>query len=71
MKELLTYKEAAEMLGYSVNTLYSKVSRYEIPYFKTTSGRVMFDPAELREWQRHRHIKSKDDVKRIAEREML
>lgn len=48
-KKRLTIKEASELTGYAVNTLYGKISRAEIPYFKI-GAKVFFDVEQLEKW---------------------
>ena len=47
--KLLSIKEASEFLSLSVPTLYSKVSRNELPYMKR-SKRLYFSSAELMDY---------------------
>lgn len=47
--DLLTVKEAADYLKVSVQSLYSKVSRLEIPVSKP-GRRLYFSQSELRKW---------------------
>ncbi len=42
MKELLDYREASEILGLPVGTLYAKVSRKEIPHVRFGIRSVRF-----------------------------
>ena len=55
MKKLLTIKEAADILGVSVNTIYKWTSAKKIPYVKV-GGRVMFDPDDLEAWIEARKV---------------
>lgn len=47
--KLLSIKEASEFLSLSVPTIYSKVSRNELPYMKR-SKRLYFSSAELMDY---------------------
>lgn len=49
-KTFLTAKEAAAYLGFSVNSLYNKCSRKQIPYYKPNAGKIYFRREELDEW---------------------
>lgn len=46
---LWNVRQASEITGLSVSTLYAWVNRRRIPYVKI-GGRVLFDPADIREW---------------------
>lgn len=48
-KKRLNIKEASEYTGYSVNTLYGKVNREEIPFYKM-GAKLFFDPEALDKW---------------------
>lgn len=53
MNKLLSVKEAAELLGLRVPTIYKYVCQRAIPYVKIGT-RVLFDPARLEAWvKRH------------------
>ncbi len=53
-KHMLTYQEAAEFLSMRLATLYSKVSRHEIPHVRLSGRMVRFDPDALAEFLRLR-----------------
>ena len=40
----------ADFLGWKKSTLYSKVSRKEIPHIRVNGRNVMFDLNEINEW---------------------
>ena len=69
--ELITYKQAAEFLHLSVNTLRNYVCLSKVPFFRSETGRVYFDPAELREWMRHERVETKASVEAKAQAELL
>lgn len=46
---LLTIEQASELINLSVNTIYAKVSKQEIPFFKK-GRRLYFDKVELIAW---------------------
>jgi excisionase family DNA binding protein len=53
-KIYLTYREAAELLGVTVGTLYSMVSRRLVPHHRIGRRLVRFNRTELEGWlQRH------------------
>jgi len=49
-QELITYKEAAEMLGLAKGTVYSMVHHNRIPHIRLGRRLVRFDAAELRKF---------------------
>ena len=54
--ELLTYKAAAAWLGLKPGTIYSMVSRREIPHVRLGKRLVRFSRAELDAWLRARSV---------------
>ncbi|MBT3935565.1 MAG: helix-turn-helix domain-containing protein, partial [Bacteroidetes bacterium] len=46
---LLNVNEASELIGYTKSTLYTKVSRNEIPYLKQ-GGLLRFNREDLSNW---------------------
>lgn len=54
---LLTYGEAAAFLRMKLPTLYSKVSRREIPHVRLSGRDVRFDVAELSAWLDARRVR--------------
>ena len=50
MKAMLTYKEAAKVLGVPVGTLYSWVHLKKVPHVRLSSRFVRFDADRLQEW---------------------
>ncbi|RZL07324.1 MAG: DNA-binding protein [Pedobacter sp.] len=59
--DLLTIKQAAEFLSLSVPTLYTKVSRKEIPVNKP-GKRLYFSTVELSEWVRSGRKKTTEEI---------
>ena len=59
--DLLTIRQAAEFLSLSVPTLYSKVSRKEIPVNKR-GKRLYFSMVELSEWVRSGRKKNTEEI---------
>lgn len=59
--DLLTIRQAAEFLNLSVPTLYTKVSRKEIPVNKR-GKRLYFSTVELSEWVRSGRKKTTEEI---------
>lgn len=59
--DLLTIRQAAEFLSLSVPTLYTKVSRKEIPFNKQ-GKRLYFSVVELSEWVRSGRKKTAEEI---------
>lgn len=53
---LLTYKDAADLLGLRPGTLYAMVSRHQIPHVRLGKRLVRFDAAELNQWLNERRV---------------
>ncbi len=53
---LFTYVQASQFLGVRVGTLYSMVSRREIPHVRLGRRLVRFVPEELRVWVEARRV---------------
>lgn len=64
--ELLTIKQAAKFLTLSVATLYSKVSKNEIPYMKK-SKRLYFSRTELLDYLKNGKHKSNAEIEAAAQ----
>lgn len=64
-EQLLTVQEAADFLKLSVPTLYSKVSRGELPYMKR-SKRLYFSKEELHEYVKAGRNLTNEEVKSEA-----
>jgi len=47
---MMTSKQAADYLGYSVKYLYKLVHYGIIPYSKPNGGKLMFDEDKLKDW---------------------
>ena len=65
--ELLTISEAAQFLNLSVPTLYSKVSRREIPVNKQ-GKRLYFYKSELADWIKAGRKQTAAEISQAAER---
>ena len=53
---LLTYIEAADLLGVKLATLYSLVSRRAVPHVRFSGRMVRFEPAALAEYIAARRV---------------
>jgi len=69
-EQLLTIQEAAEFLSLSVPTLYSKVSRGELPVMKR-SKRLYFSRTELMEYVKAGRKKSNAEIEQEAKAYLL
>ncbi len=49
-EQLLTYQEAAKLLGMKVSTLYSLVFHRKVPHIRLTGKMVRFSDQELSAW---------------------
>ena len=63
-------QEAADFLGLSVPTMYSKVSRREIPFMKQ-GKRLYFSRAELLEYLKQGKRKSNAEIEKEADNYLL
>ena len=68
--ELLTIQEAAEFLSLTVPTMYSKVSKGELPVMKR-SKRLYFSRTELMEYIRDGRKKSNAEIEQEAKAYLL
>jgi excisionase family DNA binding protein len=62
---LLTIQEAAHFLNLTVPTIYSKVSKGELPVMKR-SKRLYFSSVELTDYIKAGHIKSNSEIEKEA-----
>lgn len=67
---MLTVTEAAELLHISVQALYTKVSRREIPVHKP-GKRLYFNRDELLEWMMGGRLKTNTEIQEQAERHLM
>lgn len=65
-EQLLTVQEAAQFLNLTVPTIYSKVSKGELPVMKR-SKRLYFSSTELMEYLKEGRKKSNAEIERDAE----
>ena len=66
IEKLLTVDEAAEFLSLTVPTIYSKVSKRELPFMKR-GKRLYFSSSELMEYLKQGRKKSNAEIEREAE----
>lgn len=59
--EIMDVRQAAKLTGLSVQTLYGKTSRREIPHFKR-GKRIYFQPNELIKWIRKGKVKTREEL---------
>ena len=64
-EKLMTVQEAANFLSLSVPTVYSKVSKSELPFMKN-GKRLYFSNIELMDYLKKGRSKSNDEVNAIA-----
>lgn len=64
-EKLLTVQAAAEFLSLSMPTIYSKVSRNELPFMKR-GKRLYFSQKELLEYLQRGRVKSNDELQAEA-----
>jgi len=69
-EQLLTIKEAAEFLSLTVPTMYSKVSKGELPVMKR-SKRLYFSRTELLDYLKHGRKKSNAEIEQEAKAYLL
>jgi excisionase family DNA binding protein len=65
-EQLLTVQEAAQFLNLAVATIYSKVSRQELPVMKR-SKRLYFSSTELMEYLKEGRNKSNAEIEQEAD----
>ena len=65
-EKLLTVKEAADFLNLQVPTIYTKVSKNELPYMKG-SKHLYFSSTELIEYLKQRRKKTNNEIKKVSE----
>lgn len=69
-EKLLSIKEAAQFLNLSVPTIYSKVSKGELPFMKR-SKRLYFSSSELLAYLQEGRNKSNSEIEKEAEAYLL
>lgn len=66
-EELITIQQASELLHLSKATLYTKVSRNEIPSVCKRGKRLYFDKQSLIDWVKQGRVKTNAEVQQDAE----
>jgi excisionase family DNA binding protein len=66
MSEMMNYTTAAEFLGVKVATLYSMVSRREVPFTRIGRRLVRFSRVELTNWLASRTVKPREGGKAVV-----
>lgn len=56
--KLLTYKDLSQMLNIPMGSLYSMVSRKEIPFIRLTNRTIRFKEEEILKWIDSKHMKA-------------
>ena len=69
-EKLLSIKQAAQFLNLSVPTIYSKVSKGELPFMKR-SKRLYFSSSEIMAYLKEGRNKSNDELEKEAEAYLL
>ena len=54
--KLLTYKDAAQILGLPIGTLYALVSTHVIPHIRLSTRIVRFSRDDLRAWVQAKRV---------------
>lgn len=65
-RTFMTAKEAAEYLGFSVNSLYNKCYRKQIPHYKPSAGKLYFKKEELDEWIQSGRVATDAEIIQMA-----
>lgn len=65
---LIGYKEAAEIIGLPIGTLYALVSDKKIPHKRLGKRLVRFSLEEIRVWISQHSVEQKTDLKRQPSR---
>jgi len=63
-------KTLSEMTGYSINTIYSKTSKNEIPHYKR-DGRLFFKKDEVEKWLTMNKILTKEEYSEELNQKLL
>lgn len=71
MKKYASYKETHDLTGIATGTLYSLVSRKEIPHIRLGKRHVLFPVQELLEWCEKHKVKGTGGSKEARPEEVL
>jgi excisionase family DNA binding protein len=66
MQQLIDYRALSERWSMPLGTIYSMVSRGQIPHVRLGPRTVRFDPAELELWLQQRIVGTEDAVRNPA-----
>ena len=62
-KRVLTMQDVSLLTGLSMSCLYKKTSNKEIPFWKSSSGKITyFDKSEIENWCLFHRIKTVDEL---------
>ena len=65
-KQVLTTKEAAAYLGWSMSYLYQQTRLHTIPHYCPMGKTLYFDRLELDEWMKRTRVASNDELQEKA-----
>lgn len=69
-KELLTFDDAALMLGFSKSYLYKLTSNRQIPYYKPVGKTIFFLRSELMTWIQNSRVPTQTELVRNHKRSL-
>lgn len=55
-ENLVTYREAAELLGIAPSTLRVWTSQKRVPFYKLNNKATRYSPSELKTWLESQHV---------------
>ena len=61
-KELLTFEEGCDFLGFKPSYMYKLTSSNEIPYYTPSGRKIIFTKAELTEWALRNRNATRDEL---------
>ncbi len=67
-EKLLKIEEVADMLGFSVQGVYSLVFKKKIPAVKISKRALRFDPVEIRKWLEQKKTQAAEAEPKLAVR---
>lgn len=65
-KQVLTTREAAVYLGWSMSYLYQQTKLHMIPHYCPMGKTLYFDRLELEEWMKRNRVKTNDEAQNEA-----
>ncbi|MBD5144167.1 MAG: helix-turn-helix domain-containing protein [Ruminococcus sp.] len=66
VKDVLSVKEAAAMLGKSESRIRHLVSSRQIPHYRNDAGRITFLKSELETWLLGSHVPTASEISSLA-----